>query len=230
MFVDFDGTVTLKDTTDLILERFADAAWRAVEEEWVAGRIGSRECLARQIDLVRVRPAMLDKLARDVAFDPDFPAFVTLCQEHGVPVTVVSDGLDRVASAILARAGVDIPLVANHLEWLGSDRWRLAFPHAQRDCRSAAGNCKCLTLVETPDTVSILIGDGRSDICAAESADLVLAKGTLAEHCRAVGLPFVSFTNFAAATSLVADWIGPQKRRGHVPRLMEVPIHAASTA
>lgn len=53
VFVDFDGTISLEDTTDVILERFADPEWRTVEAEWLAGRIGSRECLARQIDLVR---------------------------------------------------------------------------------------------------------------------------------------------------------------------------------
>jgi 2,3-diketo-5-methylthio-1-phosphopentane phosphatase len=230
MYVDFDGTITLADTTDVILERFADPEWRSVEAAWVAGKIGSRECLARQIDLVRARPEVLDELIGAVELDPDFPAFVNLCRQHGVPVTVVSDGLDRVASAILARAGVDVPLVANHLEWLGRDRWRLAFPHARSDCRSAAGNCKCVALAGAPETIAVLIGDGRSDICAAESADLVLAKGTLAEHCRDVGLPFISFTDFAGATSLLADWIGAQKRRDHLPRSTEVPIHAPSTA
>jgi 2-hydroxy-3-keto-5-methylthiopentenyl-1-phosphate phosphatase len=230
MFVDFDGTITRGDTTDVILERFADAQWRKVEADWVAGRIGSRDCLARQIDLVRASPEALDDLVGAVEFDPGFPIFVNLCRQHGVPVTVVSDGLDRVANAILARAGVDVPLIANRLEWLGRDRWRLAFPHARSDCRSAAGNCKCTTLGAAPETTAVLIGDGRSDICAAESADLVLAKGTLAEHCRGVGLAFIPFTDFAGATSLLADWIGAQKRREHLPRSTKVPIHAPPTA
>ena len=43
VLVDFDGTIALEDTTDLMLERFANPLWRSVETEWVAGRIGSRE-------------------------------------------------------------------------------------------------------------------------------------------------------------------------------------------
>jgi 2-hydroxy-3-keto-5-methylthiopentenyl-1-phosphate phosphatase len=113
---------------------------------------------------------------------------------------------------------------------LGDDRWRLAFPHARDDCRSAAGNCKCVPLADDSETISILLGDGRSDICAAESANLVLAKGILADYCQSVGIPFISFTDFAGATSLLADWIGAQKRRDHVPRSTEAPIHAPSTA
>src|SRR5258708_36358064 len=64
MFVDFDGTIALEDTTDVILERFALPEWRVVEADWVAGLIGSRECLARQVDMIRARPDDLDDVAR----------------------------------------------------------------------------------------------------------------------------------------------------------------------
>mgnify|MGYP006150539211 CR=1 FL=1 len=38
---------------------------------------------------------------------------------------VVSDGLDRTVGAVLKRYGLALPYHANHLEWLGGDRWRL---------------------------------------------------------------------------------------------------------
>ena len=41
---DFDGTLTLNDTVDAILEAFAEPEWTEVEAEWAAGRIGSRDC------------------------------------------------------------------------------------------------------------------------------------------------------------------------------------------
>ena len=66
VLVDFDGTVVLQDTTDLILERFADPAWRIIETAWIEGRIGSRECLSQQIDLVRASEAELDRRAREI--------------------------------------------------------------------------------------------------------------------------------------------------------------------
>jgi 2-hydroxy-3-keto-5-methylthiopentenyl-1-phosphate phosphatase len=230
MFVDFDGTIALDDTTDLILERFADPAWRAIEADWVAGLIGSRECLARQIDLVRASPEALDALADDAAYDPAFPSFVRYCQNHDIPVTVISDGLDRVAQTVLARAGVDVPVLANHLEWRGGDRWRLGFPYAVADCRSRAGHCKCVALTRTPYAMRMLIGDGRSDFCAAESADVVLAKGKLAEHCRTARLPYIPFADFAEAKSLLAEWIETSQRRQRAARPTEMPVHAPSPA
>jgi 2-hydroxy-3-keto-5-methylthiopentenyl-1-phosphate phosphatase len=228
VFVDFDGTISVGDTTDLILETFADPSWQAVETDWVAGRIGSRECLARQIDLVRASPQALDTFTRKSAIDPHFASFVALCATHGLPVTVVSDGLDRVATAMLARAGLNLPILANHLEWLGADRWRLGFPHAREHCRAAAGHCKCATLAVAPGALRILVGDGRSDFCAATAADLVIAKGALAAHCANNAIPFERFTDFAGATAILARWLAALGQRVATPS--EEAAHAPTSA
>lgn len=230
VFVDFDGTISLEDTTDVILERFADPAWREVEAEWVAGTIGSRECLARQIDLVRATPTDLDALVDDVKLDAGFPLFAAMCRAEAIPLTVVSDGVDRVVSAMLARAGVKAPVLANRLEWRGGDRWRLGFPHAREDCRSAAGNCKCAALAGETFALRILVGDGRSDFCAAESADIVLAKSRLLDHCRANAIPFAPFENFAEATGLLREWVGALRRRGVIAAHVEEQVHASPSS
>ena len=228
IFVDFDGTISVGDTTDLILERFADPSWMAVEADWVAGRIGSRECLARQIDLVRASPEALDAFAWSSAIDPHFASFAALCATHGLPVTVVSDGLDRVATAMLARAGLELPIIANHLDWLGADRWRLGFPHARADCSASAGHCKCTTLAAEPGGLRVLIGDGRSDFCAAAAADLVIAKGALALYCGNNAIPFEPFVDFAGATTALVRWLAAL---GLPPRSQpEEAAHAPTTA
>jgi 2,3-diketo-5-methylthio-1-phosphopentane phosphatase len=228
VFVDFDGTISVGDTTDLILERFADPSWRTIEADWVAGRIGSRECLARQIDLIRATPQALDVFAGNSAIDPHFAAFAALGARHGVPVSVVSDGLDRIATAMLARAGLELPIVANHLEWLGADRWRLGFPHAREDCQSAAGHCKCTTLGAEPGSLRVLVGDGRSDFCAAAAADLVIAKGALAMYCGNNRIPFEPFTDFAGASAVLARWLAALGRPAR-PQSEEA-VHAPTSA
>jgi 2,3-diketo-5-methylthio-1-phosphopentane phosphatase len=224
VFVDFDGTISVGDTTDLILARFADPSWQAVEADWVAGRIGSRECLARQIDLIRATPEALDAFAGSSAIDPHFDEFAALCAGRGLPLAVVSDGLDRIATAMLARADVQLPIVANHLEWLGADRWRLGFPHARQDCAAAAGHCKCATLAAAPASLRVLVGDGRSDFCAAATADLVIAKGALAIYCGNHRIPFEPFTDFAGAAAVLRRWLAalgrptrPSEEAAHAP-------------
>jgi 2-hydroxy-3-keto-5-methylthiopentenyl-1-phosphate phosphatase len=43
----------------------------------------------------------------------------------------------------------------------------------------------------------VYIGDGRSDFCIAEEADLLFARSVLARHCVDNGLPFVAFETFS---------------------------------
>jgi 2-hydroxy-3-keto-5-methylthiopentenyl-1-phosphate phosphatase len=207
VFVDFDGTIASLDTTDLLLERFAAPAWRGIEDDWKAGRIGSRECLVRQIDLVRATPAELDDFIADIEIDPGFPAFVDLCIDQGHDVTVVSDGLDRTIETVLKRHDLDLPFYANHLEWRGADRWRLRFPHARSDCEALSGNCKCQFTESARFDLRMVVGDGRSDFCIARRADLVLAKSALLPHCVAAGLPVRAFETFQQATDLLAGWL-----------------------
>jgi len=207
VFVDFDGTIAPVDTTDLLLERFAAPAWRDIEEEWKAGRIGSRECLVRQIDLVRVTPAEMDDFIRTVDIDRGFQSFVGLFRRLGHALVVVSDGLDRTIRTVLDRNDIDVPYFANHLQWRGDDRWRLTFPHARSDCAALSGNCKCSFSEGRPSELNILVGDGRSDFCLAERADLVLAKSSLLKHCRTTGLPHIAFEDFDEATHHLASWL-----------------------
>jgi 2,3-diketo-5-methylthio-1-phosphopentane phosphatase len=206
VFVDFDGTIALVDTTDRLLDRFADPYWRVIEEDWKSGRIGSRECMVRQIDLVRATEAELDAFIDQIEIDPGFPEFVHLCIDGGHDVTVVSDGLDRTVGTVLRRAGLPLQYRANRLEYAGNNRWRLRFPFAKSDCRVLAGHCKCSSLEPYSSVARIIVGDGRSDFCMARQADLVLAKGALAEHCRSNGLAHQPFSDFKTATRLLADW------------------------
>jgi 2,3-diketo-5-methylthio-1-phosphopentane phosphatase len=207
VFVDFDGTIASVDTTDLLLERFADPKWQEIEDEWKSGKIGSRECMVRQIDLVRATPAELDGFVAEIEIDPGFGAFVELCRSQGHRVTVVSDGLDRTVQSVLTRAGFDLPFFANHFDWMGGDRWRLTFPHSRSDCRALSGNCKCQFADAAIGHARIVVGDGRSDYCLAGRADLVLAKSSLLGHCRDNALPHFPFSTFDEATRLLASWL-----------------------
>ncbi len=152
-------------------------------------------------------PADLFQFVKGLTVDPDFPAFVDLCQEHGAGVTVVSDGMDFLVASTLRRAGLDIPFYANELEWQGGDRWKLRFPHLREDCRWNMGNCKCGHLSSPSEGLRIMVGDGRSDFCIAEACDYTLAKGALAVHCRENNLPYTGIANFAEAIDALTRWL-----------------------
>src|SRR5436190_7661275 len=94
VLVDFDGTVAPDDPTDRLLERFADPLWRVVERAWQSGQISSRECMQRQVELLRVTPQALDEQIRGVRIDIGFAPFLKFCRRRGADVKIVSDGFD----------------------------------------------------------------------------------------------------------------------------------------
>jgi 2-hydroxy-3-keto-5-methylthiopentenyl-1-phosphate phosphatase len=214
IFCDFDGTVSVRDVTDVLLETHALPQWRDIEALWRAGQIGSMECMYRQVALLRCSRGQLDALVDAVAIDLQFPHFVAVCREAAIPVTIVSDGLDYVIRRVLRNHGLtDLPVYANHLEMLGEDRYALSFPNAGADCPAASGTCKCAIMrrFRRPGGEAVLVGDGASDVCAArEAADFVFAKGSLLEYCRENNLPHAAYQNFGDVTRLL---INPQRDR-----------------
>lgn len=207
VFVDFDGTIAPCDATDMLFERFADPSWREVEEEWQAGRIGSRECMTRQVSLLRATPQEMVAAAEQVGVDRGFTTFVRECARNGFGMTVVSDGFDFVIATVLRKAGLDVPFYANHLEPVGEDRWRVTFPSARSDCRALAGNCKCSFTEPHSKSVKVVVGDGRSDFCIAGRADLVFAKRKLLELCRSNGTTHVPFEDFFDVSAQLGAWL-----------------------
>jgi 2,3-diketo-5-methylthio-1-phosphopentane phosphatase len=223
VLVDFDGTVAPDDPTDRLLERYADPLWRVVEQAWQTGQMSSRECMRRQVELLRVSPEDLDDLIRGVRIDPGFAPFLKFCRRLGADVKIVSDGFDRVVGAALANAKISVPFFANRLEWQGGDRWRLAFPHTRSDCRVGSANCKC-SHGEVLLGPRVVVGDGRSDFCMSTRADYVIAKGTLADHCRSRGQSHATFTDFDDVTAHLATWLGTSGRTpAKAPRVYSRP-------
>jgi 2,3-diketo-5-methylthio-1-phosphopentane phosphatase len=204
--LDFDGTIAPDDPTDRLLDQFADPEWRVIEAAWQGERLTSRECMQRQVALLRATPRQLDAAIRDIEIDPGFSRFVSFCHSRGVDLAIVSDGFDRVVRTVLRRARLPIRFFANTLQWQGGDRWRLAMPHSRRDCRTDAANCKCAHGT-WDDGLSIVIGDGRSDFCMSVRAGYVIAKGALADFCRARRLPHAPFRDFDDATLSLAEWL-----------------------
>lgn len=212
VLVDFDGTIVPGDVTDHIMSSFADPQWLELEDEWQAGRMGSRQCLGAQVELLRATPDDIDRAVGERSIDPAFPAFVGLCASRNIPVTIVSDGFDIAIECMLKRYDIDLPYFANHIEYLGDKRWRLSFPHRNEACRTEAGNCKCRRLAGRPHR-TIVIGDGRSDFCAAGNADYVLAKSSLIQHCQAANLPHWPIGGFADVVQRFDGWLAEAHKK-----------------
>ena len=198
IFCDFDGTISRQDTTDLILTRLADPEWMAVEADWEADRIDAATCMTRQIALIRAPLAAIDAVLDEVELRDGFTDFLDWAGRRGVPISIVSDGVDYFINRILSRHGIHgLPLVANRLVAMGDDRWSLHQPWRVANCAGGSGVCKCRVVASfKDDRPLVFIGDGRSDFCVATKPDLLFATAGLERFCTDRGIAHQAFTTF----------------------------------
>lgn len=197
VFCDFDGTISVADTTDLVLGRFAAPAWQDLEAAWVAGRISAADCMREQVALIDCDQKSLEELLDTVELAPGFAGFVAWCEDEEVDLKIVSDGVDRFIRHILVQAGFGhLPVVANKLAIDGG--WRLIDCEPRPGCAGGSGVCKC-SVVAKPDQnseLTVYIGDGRSDFCVSARADILFAKEKLAQYARSRGRAHHEFVDF----------------------------------
>jgi HAD superfamily phosphoserine phosphatase-like hydrolase len=161
-----------------------------------------------QIAMIGGSTADLDALLDTVELDQGFVAFVAWCGEQGLPVSIVSDGVDHFIARILARHRLaHLPVVANRLVGQAG-AWALEQPWARAGCAAGAGVCKCAAVGawsdEPPADLIVYVGDGRSDFCVSARADLLLAKGALASYAAARAQAFIPFETFDDVARAVA--------------------------
>jgi 2,3-diketo-5-methylthio-1-phosphopentane phosphatase len=192
VFLDYDGTISTRDTGVVLLERFAPPRWRAIDDEYVRGEIGSRVCLLDEWDLLPKDEAKLRAAAAEVPLDDGLDRLVASLRDAGAELAVVSDGFGFYVHEQLAGLGVTI--ITNEVDW---STGTLEFPHADRCCAcSSCGTCKQAPIKDAKrrGLTTVLVGDGASDQKAALLADVLFAKDGLARWCDVARVPYRPFT------------------------------------
>jgi 2-hydroxy-3-keto-5-methylthiopentenyl-1-phosphate phosphatase len=196
VFLDFDGTLTVADTGVHLLETLAaDGSWREIDGLYAGGAIGSRECLVREWELLPREEETLRRVAREVPLDPDAEALVAALREQGAEVVIVSDGFGFYAEEVAA--GLGVPVITNAVAW---NTGALEFPNLDRCCAcSSCGTCKQAPIKDARrrGRTAVFVGDGVSDRKAALLADVLFAKGGLAEWCELSGVEHIPFDTLA---------------------------------
>jgi 2,3-diketo-5-methylthio-1-phosphopentane phosphatase len=210
LFLDFDGTITVNDATDAILEAHADPHWLDIEEAWQTGRIGSRACLRTQIALVKATRAEIDAVLDAVEVDEGFVPLLESCIARNVRLHIVSDGFDYCIRRILTRPSLglerrleDVRIVSSHLELIDT-HWRATFP-GDVECSHGCATCKpaAMSRLTPPGSPIVFAGDGLSDRYAAEAGDFVFAKNGLSLYCHEHS---IRHTPYATLTTVV-QWL-----------------------
>jgi len=190
--LDWDGTVTERDTLDLVLSAFGDREiYERAEVELDAGRMTLNDVIATEFETVT---APLDEVVAHVLEHARVrPGFAELARARR-PL-VVSSGFHELIEPVLEREGVldAVELRANRVD-ARPDGWRVHFRVAET-CEVCGEPCKRADL---PAGEVVYAGDGHSDYCAALAADRVYATGSLAGYLDSRGVRYEPLTDFRA--------------------------------
>ena len=202
VFFDFDGTISTKDIGVHLLERLATGEWRAIDDVYGAGDIGSRECMEKEWACI---PHSVDEVQRravaaEVPLDPGFGPLLRGLRAAGAEVTVVSDGFGYYVHDLLAPFGVAV--VTNEVDFATNT---MRFPHPGCTACGLCGTCKpeVISGAARRRRTTVFVGDGISDRHAARAADVVFAKAALAEWCTAERIAHTLFDTLADVTAIL---------------------------
>ncbi len=185
LVLDWDGTVTERDTLHLVLERFGDVdVFRALEEE-IGRRLTLREVIACEMETITAPlPEVVGWLLETVRIRAGFAELV----ERHDPL-IVSAGFHELIGPVLEREGLRARVVANRVSAQPAG-WRATFPEDEA-CAVCGEQCKRVSVAGLGPFA--YVGDGISDRCVSLAADVVFARDGLARYLDSVGVPYRTF-------------------------------------
>jgi 2,3-diketo-5-methylthio-1-phosphopentane phosphatase len=207
LVVDFDGTITEQDLLDTIAQTFGDEdVYREVDEGLDDNSLTLNEVIRREFEPVRAPLGEVrDWVLENVRVRPGFGELVALARERGWRLVIVSSGFRELIEPVLEREGLaDLELLSNTVD-PDPDGWKVAF-RVSEACDICGQPCKRSTAAALADgTELVYVGDGYSDRCAAELADVVFARRGLASYLEERDVPFERFEDFHSVARSLAS-------------------------
>lgn len=203
--VDWDGTVTVRDSLVQVIHEFGDPALLAELEPRVGVDLTLHEEIALEFAAIT---APLDEVVAWVLEHVEVrPGLHALAELRPV---IVSAGFRELIEPVLRREGVELEVLANELD-PRPEGWRVRFRDASV-CATCGEPCKRGVLAGAPYAY---VGDGYSDRCAALAAERVFARDSLARDLDLLGIPYTPFEDL---DDVVVPAMGaverPTRRRG----------------
>lgn len=195
---DFDGTITDKDVSFLLLDAFADSSWRQMLKDYQADGISVGLFNTRAFAMIKAdKQTLLDFVLNsdEVKIRPGFPELLDYCSRNGLEFVIVSNGQDIYIEAILNKLGI------NNIEFFAA---RSSFGPGGLDVKYIGPDGSELLdgfkesyteLFLSRGYRVIYVGNGVSDIYPARRAHHVFAIDDLLERCHETNLNCTPFND-----------------------------------
>jgi 2-hydroxy-3-keto-5-methylthiopentenyl-1-phosphate phosphatase len=201
LVLDWDGTVTVRDTLHMAIERFGDLGVFERMEAEIGRRLTLREVIAAEMATITAPlDEVRDWLLEQVRIRPGLPEIVAAHDP-----LIVSAGFHELIAPVLDREGVAARVVASHVV-PDPGGWRCLFPD-QPVCVVCGEQCKRAVVQDLGPFA--YVGDGVSDRCVSLAAERRFARAGLARWLEAQGAPYEPFADLDDVANALA--------RGAVP-------------
>lgn len=209
IFIDFDGTITEKDTIISIMEKFAAEGWEPLKAQTLSRQISVKKGVGGMFSLVESNRLneIVSYVTRTTKIREGFGEFIQFCSDHQIDYKVLSGGLDFYIYPLIGKLVPEEKILCNYGDFSKTNiqiMWKYPCdPYCHLDC----GICKA-SLIRTYDPSRhsrILIGDSVTDFGAAAISDMVIGRDSLLVECQTMGIPVVPFTNFFDVVNIIKN-------------------------
>lgn len=192
IFCDFDGTLTDRDTIDLLVEHHLGTEYRRqVTRRLLSGQATIRQVLTEEFGELRITPEEIAAfLLERVRVDPHLQDLIAYARERQYPLMVLSSGMDAMIHPLLGAAGCEVPVRCNRLvrdHGTEEPRLRIEF---RDDSDNGHDKAAVLRQARQDGYEVVYLGDGLTDVACAGVADVLFARRQLETYCQREGIRY----------------------------------------
>jgi len=203
IFSDFDGTISIQDVNDEIFKEFGDEYSQIIEEKLQKNLLSDKEAMEKQYERLEMSKKDFESfIYNNIDIDPYFKEFYKMIKKNNIDFSIISGGFIEYIVITLNKADIsfDHPIYASTIDFT-KDQTKPNFLHDIKECKEIfgpCGNCKNKILKEIDNKQIVYIGDGLTDRCVADMADLLLVKSNsiLENYCIKNNISYKPFKSF----------------------------------
>lgn len=193
---DFDGTITEKDVSFLILDAYTGGGWKQIWDQYQGGKISVGAFNTRAFAMVKAdEQALLSFIKSRVRIRAGFDELLACCERKGFKFIIVSNGLDFYIKAILRDIGIDnidVFAAQTRFEANGID---IRYISPQGEQLEDGFKDAYVGLFRGRGYRVAYIGNGASDLSPARQSQYIFATGDLLTRCENMKLDCTPFSD-----------------------------------
>ena len=210
--IDFDITISKKDSTDVLLEMHQPEFKQELRKRYRAGEYSIREFIKYGLGSLNItKEQYIQTLQENVTIDETFIDFV----KSGAEFKIVSAGARLNVQGTLSKYGINLPdseVISNDLKFSGTDKNQITVenPFLDKEGYYGVDKKEAVENYKKQGYITYFVGDGPSDYKALEVADFAFVrKGTRAvKFCQENGIEFFEFGDFDE----ILKWVENNKK------------------